>query len=113
MNPSLVNWLQELLNFSQLLKVSQSLNQDGGLSLILGEQPLRSLTSGEITSLEQEGNVCGDWTGVKVAEGFTPARLRQNRFYGHVVLGKSEGVAVLAGVPIPTGVERCTLVNCI
>ena len=48
---------------------------------------MRSLTVDEISILERNGCRADDWTGINVAEDFSPEYVRNVDFYGEVTLG--------------------------
>ncbi|NUN98901.1 MAG: DUF4954 family protein, partial [Candidatus Omnitrophica bacterium] len=71
--------------------------------------PVRALTEREIQVLIGQGCLCDDWSLVKVAERFSPERVRETRFRGKVILGRQYGWVNLEGSREPAGIERTTL----
>ena len=70
----------------------------------------RLLTAAEIRMLEAQGCRADDWRNVSVADGFTPERVEDVRFYGPIRLGAFRGtVAMKDGVERPTGIRRAEL----
>jgi len=66
----------------------------------------RPLTAAERQDLEARGNVCDDWTLLRVAEGFRPEAVRNCRFSGRVNLGVFDDVVLSAeGVSHPAGLR--------
>jgi hypothetical protein len=67
----------------------------------------RKLTAPETLQLERQGCSCGDWTRVRVQDGFDTASVRDATFEGEVVLPKFSGTVMLPGhVSLPTGIRR-------
>ncbi|MBK8804441.1 MAG: DUF4954 family protein [Fibrobacteres bacterium] len=67
----------------------------------------RSLSAPETLQLERQGCVCGDWTRVRVQEGFDPIHVREATFEGDVSLPRFSGTVMLPGhVSLPTGIRR-------
>lgn len=99
---------------SELVRAIALVRRDGGLSLALNDCPVRALLPTEIADLEQYGNRSADWSRVRVAEGFEPSRVRSSQFWGDVVLGRfARSVPMTDGLLLPSGVESCTISNCI
>jgi hypothetical protein len=99
---------------SELVHAASALRRDGGHNLILGSIPLRPLNREEIAQLEAQGNQCGDWLRIRVADGFDWRRVRQCSFHGDVWLGRStRQVRLSDGLELPTGLYQATLANCI
>lgn len=72
----------------------------------------RPLTDDEIITLEEHGCTAEDWTCVNVADDFTPAHIKDVRFYGTVNLGVFEkNVEVSQGFYMHSGVRNATLRN--
>lgn len=73
----------------------------------------RALSSQEISHLTEQGCTCADWSGVQVAEGFRPERVRATHFCGQVRLGVfDKEVAFFGGVSKPAGISYATIHNC-
>jgi len=67
----------------------------------------RSLSAPETLQLERQGCVCGDWTRVRVQDGFDPVHVRETTFEGDVSLPRFSGTVMLPGhVSLPTGIRR-------
>ncbi len=74
----------------------------------------RLLTPQEVETLERLGNCCDDWTRIRVANTFTPARLRGNFFIGDVTLGDiAEGQAPCGGFMLQEGIANAVISNAI
>ena len=72
----------------------------------------RPLTDDEIITLEEHGCTAEDWTCVNVADDFTPAHIKDVRFYGTVNLGVFEkNVEVSQSFYMHSGVRNATLRN--
>lgn len=68
---------------------------------------VRPLTAAETLQLERQGCACGDWTRVRVHEGFDPAAVRESTFEGDVLLARFSGTVMLPGhVSLATGIRR-------
>ncbi|MGE3803784.1 MAG: DUF4954 family protein [Gemmataceae bacterium] len=99
---------------SALVRAVANLRADGGLTLALGNTPVRPVRHDEIARLERQGNACPDWSRLRVADGFDPARIQQSTFRGDVVLGLlKQDVAPEEGVELPSGIYRSTVSNAI
>ncbi len=73
---------------------------------------LRPLEDDEIRRLEENGNVCSDWSLISVREGFSPARFYGNLFLGRCVIGGHAGTqGASPPSPYPMGVYQSTLSN--
>ncbi|OHB66976.1 MAG: DUF4954 domain-containing protein [Planctomycetes bacterium RBG_13_62_9] len=73
----------------------------------------RALSGPEVSRLTEQGCTCGDWSGVQVAEGFRPERVRAAHFSGQVRLGAfDKDVSFYGGVTKPTGIAYATVHNC-
>ena len=71
------------------------------------------LTAAAVSALEARGCACDDWTRVRVSAGFDPARVRNVRFAGDVLVGALRGSADLEeGVRLPAGLSDATIVDC-
>jgi hypothetical protein len=102
-----------LMATSELLTDVARCRDDDGRDFTTGDAPLRALTVQEIASLEAHGNTAQDWARVRVADGFTCARIRDSEFLGDVVLGRLTGDHdVGGGVTLPSGIYRATIANC-
>lgn len=114
MKETLEGRVRSLAADSELVRTAESVRADGGIALALGGTPLRALFKSEIAQLEALGNRAQDWFRVRVAEGFSPRRVRNCEFRGSVVLGAFDEAAELAGgVEAETGLSHSTLVNCV
>ncbi len=106
--------VQRLTAGSDLVRTAEAVRADGGIALALGDTPLRQLFKSEIARLEVLGNTAQDWFRVRVAEGFSPRRVRGCEFRGDVVLGTFDETVELADrVEAATGLSNSTLVNCV
>lgn len=71
---------------------------------------MRSLTVDEIEILEKNGCRAEDWTGISVAEDFSPEYLRDVCFYGEVVLGVfDKTIQIDDGFSRHSGIYRAVL----
>src|SRR5262249_15403083 len=114
MNSDLLERVRATLARSELLQAVASVCQDGGLRLALGEGPLRLLSREAIAQLERQGNSAGDWSRVRVAEGFEPERVWGSHFQGDVVLGRfTKQIELTEGQELPAGVYHSTVVDCV
>ncbi len=74
----------------------------------------RALSPEETSRLTQQGCTCADWSGVQVAEGFRPERVRTTHFCGQVKLGVCDkDVSFFGGVSKPAGISNATIHNCV
>jgi hypothetical protein len=83
-----------------------------GRSPLFPDDELRELSTSEIDELKSQGNICADWTGIRVAPAFSTARIWQNHFIGSVVLGEYCGDNLpdrTGGGSLPSGIYRSTL----
>jgi hypothetical protein len=65
----------------------------------------RPLMQKEISELEAAGNVCDNWNGIRVAEGFTTKNIRNSRFTGKIKLhGFTGKTLTYADVQFETGI---------
>lgn len=114
MDESLERRATRLAADSELVRTAESVRADGGVALALGGTPLRALFKSEIAQLETLGNRAQDWFRVRVAEGFSPRRVRNCEFRGSVVLGAfDEAVELAGGVEAETGLSNSTIVDCV
>ena len=114
MSESLERQVRRLTAASELIETAASVRRDGGVSLALGQGPLRQLFKPEILLLEAQGNTAEEWSRVRVAAGFNPRRVRNCEFRGDVVLGEfKRRVGLVDGVEVIPGVSNCTLVDCV
>src|SRR4030042_1108567 len=73
----------------------------------------RALSEAEVAQLLGQGCICSDWTGIKVAQGFDPKRVRFTHFSGNVEIGElKETVSFHGGLKKPAGISRATIHNC-
>ncbi|NOX53684.1 MAG: DUF4954 family protein [Planctomycetes bacterium] len=110
---SVAERVSEAMAESVLIRTVESVRQDGGVQVALGGASVRPLTDAEIEQLERQGNVCDDWSKVRVADGFDPARVCRSRFHGDVVLGAFAGQCSVGGAELPTGIVNSTLVDAV
>ena len=74
----------------------------------------RSLTSLEISRLENQGCSCDNWSKVKVSESFSPFYIHETFFSGEIVLNNFSITHTLqGGMPKHSGIYRASLHNCI
>lgn len=73
----------------------------------------RHLNSTEIKALQQQGNICQDWSKILVSSDFTPEFIHSNIFMGFCLLGCFDGSTVELGdgSSLPSGLWNCTLQN--
>jgi hypothetical protein len=99
---------------SDLIRAVEMVARDGGISFAIGDATLRTLSAIEIEQLESHGSIADDWTRLRVADGFLPARVRHCTFHGDVVLGRfTQRVRFAPGLELPTGIYHSTLANCV
>lgn len=108
-----VRRVYEAAEASELLQAVETVLTDGGRRLALGEVFVRSLRGQEIQQLERQGNTAEDWARVRVADDFDVARVRNNYFSGHVILGCFIRRVALDGVEMLAGVYNSRLANCV
>jgi carbonic anhydrase/acetyltransferase-like protein (isoleucine patch superfamily) len=73
----------------------------------------RTLAKVEITQLQNQGCSCSDWSSIKVAQGFDPARVRFTHFSGDVEIGElKETISFHGGLKKPAGISQATIHNC-
>lgn len=73
----------------------------------------RNLTTEETAALEQNGCWCGDWSQVRVKEGFRTHNIRNVQFSGTVRIGLLQKQFVAqGGVPKTAGLYNATIHNC-
>ena len=73
----------------------------------------RNLTQEQIKILQNQGCSAEDWSLVKVADGFNPARIRNAQFFGWVHIGRFTGKIKLAGgLEKPSGIYNAIIANC-
>ena len=71
---------------------------------------MRSLTVDEISILERNGCRADDWTGISVAEDFSPEYVRNVDFYGDVTLGVfDKSISMEEGFSRHSGISRAVL----
>ena len=71
---------------------------------------MRSLTVDEISILERNGCRADDWTGINVAEDFSPEYVRNVDFYGEVTLGVfDKSITMEEGFSRHSGISRAVL----
>ena len=72
------------------------------------------LTEEQITQLTDQGCSCGDWSKVRVAQGFNVKAVKSTHFSGHIRLGVFEKqVSFLGDLRKPSGISNATIHNCI
>ena len=72
------------------------------------------LTEEQITQLTDQGCSCGDWSKVRVANGFNVKAVKSTHFSGHIRLGVFEKqVSFLGDLRKPSGISNATIHNCI
>jgi hypothetical protein len=97
---------------SAFLRDVAAVGADGGRTFGLGAARVRPLFPEEVARLESAGNTSGDWSRVRVSEGFDWRCVRDSHFGGDVLLGRLGGEVRLAeGVSVPAGVFRSTVVD--
>ena len=71
------------------------------------------LTEEQITQLTDQGCSCGDWSKVRVANGFNVKAVKSTHFSGHIRLGVYEKqVSFLGDFRKPSGISNATIHNC-
>jgi hypothetical protein len=66
---------------------------------------LRPLKGNEIERLLQQGNhTTGEWSNILVADSFTPRRIWQNTFFGHVEIGVQDAEFEVNGIRRKAGI---------
>ncbi|MCX7050098.1 MAG: DUF4954 family protein [Candidatus Sumerlaeota bacterium] len=73
---------------------------------------LTPLTHAQIQTLASQGCTAGDWSAIRVAAKFDPARVRNAHFIGAVSLGANDGFIELDGVRRPCGIAGATIAEC-
>ncbi len=74
----------------------------------------RPLTAAEIQTLISNGNHCDDWSLITVDTAFTPDRIFQSFFEGHVQLPVFFGTVLMPGdVSFPTGIYSSMIHDCV
>lgn len=72
----------------------------------------RLLSDSEIVTLEENGCQAENWNWISVTEGFSPAHIRNVRFYGDIIMGVfDKEVEVSEGFFIHSGIRNATLRN--
>jgi len=106
---------------SELLRALREAARKSDL-VVLPSRPLRYWVGARVrrvsrelqAELESNGNICSDWSKVRVAAGFDPSRARNCVFDGEVILGKFDSTTeVLPGVTLPTGLSNSRITNCV
>ncbi len=106
--------LRALLSTSPLIRSVGELHHRGKVFWAYGpDVRLRPLTDEEIGQLRAQGNVAEDWKAIWVHPSFRPDRIHQCRILGWAVFGPLRGTVAVDGVPLPTGVYRTTLRDCV
>ncbi|HHH76141.1 MAG TPA: DUF4954 family protein, partial [Phycisphaerae bacterium] len=73
----------------------------------------RPLRSDEIEALVKNGNSCGDWDSVLVADPFNPNLVKGCEFVGLVRLGRLESVALWHNdLQMPAGITNSRVISC-
>ncbi len=73
----------------------------------------RSLSEAEIGRLREQGCTCPDWASIKVAQKFSPERVRLTHFSGDVEIGVLEKTVAFYGrLERPAGITGATIHNC-
>ncbi len=73
----------------------------------------RSLTTDEISILQQNHCSCNDWTNVNVSEDFSPANISRVKFSGKVKLGKFENeILIICDIKSTSGIYDSFIHNC-
>ncbi|MFZ9719512.1 MAG: DUF4954 family protein, partial [Chitinophagaceae bacterium] len=73
----------------------------------------RPLKKSEIKILERNFNHADHWQNVQVSDGFDPALVKYNRFYGKVRIGKLEAALLdFHSVRMPVGIYHSTIISC-
>ncbi len=73
----------------------------------------RSLSKAEIAQLQNQGCTSPEWTSIKVAQTFDPARVRFTHFSGNVEIGElKETIIFHGGLKKPAGISQATIHNC-
>jgi hypothetical protein len=99
---------------SELVAAITSIKADHEKTLAVRDAPPRSLSQLEVERLEAAGNVCPDWSRVRVGAGFDCNRVRNCRLQGDVILGQfTRPVKIFGNVELLAGLENSTLVDCI
>jgi len=102
-----------VLETSEIIKAVKQVKSPKGKTIVLGDQ-VRQLTPEEVETLVKNGNYCGNWDNVLVAEDFTPDRVFKSNFFGKCVIGsfKAKNVAVDSDLGYPAGIYNSTLADC-
>jgi NDP-sugar pyrophosphorylase family protein len=110
----LIRRVREAAALSDLVQAVASIRRDGGRWHALGDVPLRPLSDEEIAQLEKRGTCCGDWSRIRVADGFDWRRLSHCNLHGDVLLGRFlRQVPLAEGIEVPAGIYHATIANCV
>ena len=73
----------------------------------------RSLTAGEITALEANGNTSDNWANVLVSKIFNTDQVKQCKFYGLVRIGNTDPVYLqFHDIRLPVGPYNSIIISC-
>jgi hypothetical protein len=73
----------------------------------------RELTEEQIKILQNQGCSAQDWSLVKVADGFNPARIRNVQFLSRIRIGRfTDSIKLAGGLEKPSGIYNATIANC-
>ncbi|MCK5171776.1 MAG: DUF4954 family protein, partial [Planctomycetes bacterium] len=76
-------------------------------------QSYQPITQDQIDTLTSQGVTADDWQRLLVADGFSPARVRNTHFAGDVLIGSQQNHIPLTGNPAaPTGICNASIHNC-
>jgi hypothetical protein len=71
---------------------------------------LRPLSDKEIEQLLRQGNLTtGEWSNIRVAKDFTPRRIWQNTFFGHVEIGAQTAEFEVSGIKRKAGIYNSVI----
>ncbi len=104
--------IDDLVEKSELIEIAAGLKKSDAPSRLFASG-VRPLAKKEIDALLALGNVCSDWTSIKVAAGFRTDFIRGNAFSGACVLGVFSGAPREAapGVVLPSGIYGGAIVE--
>ncbi len=110
-----IDQLLENINYSNFThRIGKLKGVSKGRSPLFPAIELRGLSPGEIAQLGSQGNICADWSRIRVSPDFSAGQIWQNHFIGDIVLGCYNGKNLpdrSGGGSLPTGIYRSTLEN--
>jgi len=104
MKSKVLNNVRKAIRTSRVIAASKAIRKAGKRSVLFGAKAKR-VSHAIVAALEANGCWCEDWSRVKAAAGFDPARVLHVGFIGDVVLGRfaSDSVQPVEGLAAPSG----------